>query len=113
MTAHDNLPDSAQPLKAYEAGLAEGNRRYRERNEQRIRELEQELADEYEADKEIQSILKEVNSNGKDLPKTDKYSKSNAKALLDHAFDKDAILRKRLPYERLDQLTVDILTGTR
>jgi len=29
------------------------------------------------------------------------------------AFDKEAILRKCLPYERLDQLTVDILTGVR
>ncbi len=67
----------------------------------------------WNADKEIQSILKEVNAGGKDLPKTNKYSKSNAKALLSHVFDKDAMMRKRLPYERLDQLTVDILTGTR
>jgi hypothetical protein len=33
--------------------------------------------------------------------------------LLSHAFDKDAIMQKRLPYERLDQLTVDLLTGAR
>jgi xylose isomerase len=67
----------------------------------------------WNSDKEIQSILKEISSGGKDLPKTSKYSKSNAKALLSHAFDKDAMMKKRLPYERLDQLTIDILTGTR
>ncbi len=67
----------------------------------------------WNSDKEIQNILKGINSGGKDLPKTNKYSKRNAKALLSHVFDKDAMMKKRLPYERLDQLTVDILTGTR
>jgi len=33
--------------------------------------------------------------------------------LLAHVFDKDAICKKRLPYERLDQLTVDLLAGLR
>jgi len=33
--------------------------------------------------------------------------------LLSHVFDKNAMMKKRLPYERLDQLTIDILTGTR
>jgi hypothetical protein len=33
--------------------------------------------------------------------------------LLNHSFDKDAILKKRLPYERLDQLTIDTLLGVR
>ena len=30
-----------------------------------------------------------------------------------HDFDKDKIQKKRLPYERLDQLTVDIIAGVR
>jgi xylose isomerase len=67
----------------------------------------------WNADKEIQGILREINAGRKDLPPTGKYSKSNAKAVLSHVFDKDAMMKKRLPYERLDQLTVDILTGTR
>src|SRR2546421_4341397 len=67
----------------------------------------------WNSDREIQNILKDINSGGKDLPKTNKYSKGNAKALLSHVFDKDAMMKKRLPYERLDQLTIDILTGTR
>jgi xylose isomerase len=67
----------------------------------------------WNADKEIQGILQEINRDPRDLPKTGKYSKSNANALLGHVFDKDAMMKKRLPYERLDQLTIDILTGTR
>jgi hypothetical protein len=31
--------------------------------------------------------------------------------LLQHAFDRGALAKKRLPYERLDQLTVDLLLG--
>lgn len=67
----------------------------------------------WNADKEIQAILQEISRNGKRVPATAKYSRKGAEALLGHSFDKDAILRKRLPYERLDQLTVDILTGVR
>jgi xylose isomerase len=67
----------------------------------------------WNADKEIQTILKEVSSCTNCPPSTKKYSKESADALLARPFDKDAILKKRLPYERLDQLTVDILTGTR
>jgi len=38
-----------------------------------------------------------------------KYSKQGAAVLLNHEFNKDLILQKRLPYERLDQLTIDVL----
>ncbi len=67
----------------------------------------------WNTDKEIKAILNELSRDGKRLPSTGKYSKKGAEALLAHSFDKDAILRKRLPYERLDQLTVDILAGVR
>ena len=70
-------------------------------------------AEEWNADSEIKSILHELSRDGKHLPCVEKYSKKGAEALLAHAFDKDAIARKRLPYERLDQLTVDILAGVR
>jgi xylose isomerase len=72
-----------------------------------------EKATRWNADREIQSILKEVHSNPNGSPKTGKYSTKGAAALLAHAFDKDSILKKRLPYERLDQLTMDILAGVR
>jgi xylose isomerase len=70
-------------------------------------------AEQWNADSEIKSILHDLSRDGKHLPSVEKYSKKGAEALLAHAFDKDAIARKRLPYERLDQLTVDILAGVR
>jgi xylose isomerase len=72
-----------------------------------------EKAEQWRADKEIQAILKEVTSGNNSIPKTGKYSKAGATALLGHNFDKDAMMKKRLPYERLDQLTIDILMGNR
>ena len=67
----------------------------------------------WNADAEIQGILGELSSNGNGIPKLCEYSKQNAFQLLTHTFDKDAILKKRLPYERLDQLTIDVLLGVR
>jgi xylose isomerase len=66
----------------------------------------------WNADQEIQTILRDISSTSGELP-VGRYSKQGAETLLAHRFDKDAILNKRLPYERLDQLTVDILTGVR
>jgi xylose isomerase len=67
----------------------------------------------WNADKEIQAILADISSNSNGAPKIGCYSKEKASVLLSHVFDKNAIMKKRLPYERLDQLTMDILTGTR
>jgi len=67
----------------------------------------------WNADQEIQTILQEISAAHPGLRHSARYSHTAAEALLGHNFDKDAIMKKRLPYERLDQLTVDILTGTR
>jgi xylose isomerase len=72
-----------------------------------------EKAQRWNGDREIQSILHEISRDGKQIPPIAKYTKHAAEALLAHSFDKDAMLRKRLPYERLDQLTVDLLAGVR
>jgi len=72
-----------------------------------------EKAAHWNADKEIQAILKELSSNSNGAPAVGRYSKQGSATLLAHSFDKDAIMRKRLPYEKLDQLTVDILAGIR
>jgi xylose isomerase len=72
-----------------------------------------EKAHRWRADKEIQQILAELSSNGHGTPAFGRYSKDGASQLLAHSFDKDEILKKRLPYERLDQLTVDMLLGVR
>lgn len=67
----------------------------------------------WNADKEIQSILKELSKAPKSTPAVGKFSKKGATALLGYEFDKDTILEKRLPYERLDQLTIEVLLGVR
>jgi xylose isomerase len=72
-----------------------------------------EKARQWNADKEIAAILKGISVTPKGMPAVGKYSRKSATTLLAHAFDKDAILKKKLPYERLDQITIDILTGVR
>jgi xylose isomerase len=72
-----------------------------------------EKAAQWNADKEIAAILSEISPTPKGAPSVSRYSKENATNLLAQVFDKDVILKKRLPYERLDQLTVEILTGVR
>src|SRR5215475_7308802 len=72
-----------------------------------------EKAEQWNADKEIQSIVREISKATNGVPPVGQYSKTGAANLLKYVFDKDAIVEKRLPYERLDQLTVDILLGVR
>ena len=71
-----------------------------------------EKAERWNADREIQQILNEI-SAAPNVPKNGRYSQKAAQSLLSHAFDKEKMLQKRLPYELLDQLTIDILLGVR
>jgi xylose isomerase len=70
-------------------------------------------AQRWNSDKEIQGILTELSQHGNGNGKLGRYSKENLSQLLARNFDKDEILKRRLPYERLDQLTVDLLLGVR
>ncbi len=73
-----------------------------------------EKAARWNADKEIQSILAEVNADDGSMDKfVGKYSADKAKALKQQVFDRPAIAARGLDYERLDQLTVEILLGVR
>ncbi len=72
-----------------------------------------EKARQWNADREIQSILADISADKKGTPAVGNYSKTGSSKLLSHIFDKNAITKKRLPYERLDQLTIDILLGAR
>jgi xylose isomerase len=74
-----------------------------------------EKAQRWNSDKEIQEILTELSQhgNGNGNGKLGRYSKEGLSQLLARNFDKDEILKRRLPYERLDQLTVDLLLGVR
>jgi xylose isomerase len=72
-----------------------------------------EKAARWNADREIQSLLKEISGKHNGSSNGTRFSRKGSASLLSHDFDKDAILKKRLPYELLDQLTVDILLGVR
>ena len=72
-----------------------------------------EKAARFNADREIQAILREINEADKGVPAVGGYSKKNARELLAYSFDRAALASKRLPYERLDQLTMEILFGVR
>jgi xylose isomerase len=72
-----------------------------------------EKAARFNTDKEIQCILKELSKDTSGAPPVGAFSDKGAKALLSHAFDRPALMSKRLPYERLDQATMEIIFGTR
>lgn len=63
-------------------------------------------------DAEIKSLLAEINETAPGA-QVGTYSKAGATALLEHHFDRQALAAKKLPYERLDQITTDILLGVR
>jgi xylose isomerase len=59
--------------------------------------------------KEIQALLAEINQNGDAVGGA--YTPERASALKAREFDRRALAEKRLPYERLDQLVVELLLG--
>jgi xylose isomerase len=73
-----------------------------------------EKAARWNADQEIQGILAAVNADDGSMSKyTGQYSTDKAAALKQQIFDRPAIAARGLDYERLDQLTVEILLGVR
>jgi xylose isomerase len=73
-----------------------------------------EKAAQFNADKEIQALLAEINADDGSMNQYfGKYSAEKAKALKAHPFDRSAISARGLKYERLDQLTIDLLLGAR
>ena len=80
----------------------------------RTYQLLAERAARWNADKEIQQILAQVNVADANVSKlTRGYSSANAKKLLATPFDRAALAAAPLPYERLDQLTMEVLMGAR
>lgn len=73
-----------------------------------------EKAARFNADKEIQALLAEVNADDGSMSQyAGAYSSEKAKALKAQPFDRSAISSRGLQYELLDQLTIDLLLGTR
>jgi xylose isomerase len=68
----------------------------------------------WNADREIQALLAEINyDDGSMATFTGPYSSAKARNLKSHSFDRAALGKRGLKYERLDQLTLDILLGVR
>ena len=73
-----------------------------------------EKARQWNADAEIQALIQEVNADDSSLPTwSGGYSAAKADALKAHSFDRQALGARGLPYERLDQLTMEVLLGVR
>jgi xylose isomerase len=67
----------------------------------------------WNADAEIQGLLKEAGEAGAGAPAPRGYSASTRDALLKENFDRQALASRGLGYERLDQLTIEVLLGAR
>ena len=73
-----------------------------------------EKAARFQADKEIQALLADINADDPALSKLmGKYSHRKAQALKAQTFDRDRLGQRGLNYERLDQLTWELLLGAR
>jgi xylose isomerase len=73
-----------------------------------------EKAERWNADKEIQALLAEINAEDKNLtPYFGTYTPAKAAALKAQHFDRVAIAARGLKYEKLDQLTIEVLAGVR
>lgn len=77
--------------------------------------LLQEKVRRFQADPEIQALLQEIKSGNAEHAAllSDGYTPATARTLKTLEFDTAALARRGFQYERLDQLTVDLLLGVR
>jgi xylose isomerase len=71
-----------------------------------------EKARQFRQDTEIQGLLSEIRRRPADVT-IGRYSRQQADRLKAHAFDREALTARPLPYERLDQLVIELLLGIR
>ena len=73
-----------------------------------------EKADRWNADPEIKAVLEEINADDGSMDAyKGQYTSEKAAALKAASFDRIALGKKGIPYEKLDQLTVEVLLGVR
>jgi xylose isomerase len=76
--------------------------------------LYKEKARRWNADPEIQALLKELAATpGDGAFDTTRFSPSTVESLRNHTFDRKALGARGLKYERLDQLTLEVILGVR
>ena len=67
----------------------------------------------WRADPEISELVGALDRGSQPSPPVGQYSDATARALQQHRFDRSALGERELAYERLDQLTIEILLGVR
>jgi xylose isomerase len=73
-----------------------------------------EKAQQFNEDREIQALLAEIRADDGSMNGfKGAYSAAKAQALRAHDFDREALGSRGQPYERLEQLTVELLLGVR
>jgi xylose isomerase len=73
-----------------------------------------EKARRFNEDKEIQDLIKALQEVPQDgVPQVGAYRKETADALKGHVFDRKGLGARGLGYEKLDQLTVELILGVR
>jgi xylose isomerase len=73
-----------------------------------------EKADQFNNDPEIQELLAELKEKDEAMPQfAGPYSKDKVKAIKEYSFDRKEISKIGLKYERLDQLTNEVILGVR
>jgi xylose isomerase len=73
-----------------------------------------EAARRWNSDREIQTVLEDIHADDKSASAfSGAYNPEKAKALKAYPFDREALGKRGMAYERLDQLTVEVLLGVR
>jgi xylose isomerase len=67
----------------------------------------------FNADAEIQGLLRELRERGAGAPHIGPFTAAHAQALKAQTFDLPALRAQGYSYEKLDQLTMEILLGVR
>lgn len=76
--------------------------------------IHKEKAKQFNEDAEIQALLAEITADDGSMNEfTGKFSSEKAAALKAHQFDRIGMAKKGQPYERLDQLVIDLIMGVR
>jgi xylose isomerase len=74
-----------------------------------------EKARQFREDSAIQGLLREIRGESADVLDVliGRYSRQQADRLKAHAFDRETLAARPLPYEKLDQMVVELLLGVR
>ncbi|RMH12276.1 MAG: xylose isomerase [Planctomycetota bacterium] len=72
-----------------------------------------ERARQWNSNTQVKKLLRRINRTSSDLARLGTYRKSHAETLKAMDFDRDRLSGRSLPYEQLDQLTMDIILGVK